>query len=120
MKRRIRRRTLRHLYRIISRIYRLFNHEGWRVRYDRITGNRELCEANGVSLGCVGFNDPENKLIWVDYRKDTLATIVHECLHAIYPDLSESGILRLEKMVMDNISPLQAKRLIRHTGHFLA
>lgn len=120
MKRRIRRRTLRRLYRIVSEIYRMFNHGGWRVRYARITGNRALCQEHGVSLTCVGFCDPDNRLLWVDYRKDILATIVHECLHVIYPDMPECRICDLEKMIMDNISPVQAKRIIRHTGHFIA
>jgi hypothetical protein len=119
MRRRIRRRTLRRLYRIVSRIYRLFNEDGWRVRYARITWNRPLCEEHGVDLDSVGFCDYENDEIWVDYRADVLATIVHECLHAIYPDMPEYEVRQLEKMVMDNLSPVQAKRILRHTGYFL-
>lgn len=120
MERRIRRRTLRRLYRIVSRIYRMFNHEGWRVRYARIRNDREFCERHEVSADVVGVCDYGRKILWVDYREDILSTIVHESLHAIYPELREYEIVRLEKMVMSNLSPLQAKRLIRHVNHFIA
>ncbi|MEA3249565.1 MAG: hypothetical protein U9Q03_04385 [Patescibacteria group bacterium] len=112
-------REKRQIYRILSRIYVLFNEGRWRIRYDVIRGNYGLCEKEGVSPTSTGFVDEDQRVIWVDYRENILETIIHECLHVIYPDRSEKEILELERFVLHNISRIQAVRLMRHTGHFL-
>jgi len=119
MKRRIGQRDRRRLYHIVSRIYWMFNYDGWRVRYERIYHNRGLCKREKVPLDRVGIFDLDAKLIRVDYRYDILDTIVHECLHVIYPDLPECEIVVLTTWVMDNLSRTQAQRIIEHTSHFL-
>ena len=112
------RRKVRYL---MSRIYGVFIREGWRIRYARIQGNKALCKKHGVRLSTIGFVDDEDDhlLLYIDFRHDTLATIVHECLHVIYPDLEEKEILKLEKFMMDNMSRIQATRLHRVTAEHL-
>jgi len=119
MKRRIGRRERRRLYRIVREIYGLFNYGEWHVKYARIRYNYRLCEKEEIPLDRVGFYDLDTKLFWVDYRYDILDTLVHECLHVLYPDLAEYEICSLTKWVMNNMSRAQAKHVIEHVNHFL-
>jgi hypothetical protein len=112
-------RERRKLYRIFHRIYALFNEGGWKVKYHAISGNHKLCDEQEVSRTATGFIDEDIKIIWVDYREEILAILIHECLHIIYPDASENKIMRPERHVMRHMSRIQAVRLIRHTSRFL-
>jgi len=47
----------------------------------------------------------------VDFRKDALSTIIHECLHLLYPHLPEKSILQMETGIVDNISQLHFQNL---------
>ncbi len=120
MPRRLTKKQRVRLNRIVSGIYRLFNHEGWRVRLDRVFMERKLCDREDISLGTEGLLDIDEKVITVDFRFRLLPTLVHECLHVLYPDLPEFRILSLEKFVIDNISRTQARNILRHAMSFTA
>jgi len=45
--------------------------------------------------------------IELDYKKDLVQSVVHECLHALNPKLSETKIIKLEKQVFREITNLQ-------------
>ncbi len=103
--------THRYHYRLMSRIYKILNSGDWNIRYARISGNRELALRFGVGMNVVGCVDEESESIILDPRKDVLATLLHECLHIIYPDKRESEVARLERFMLTHLSSVQARRL---------
>ena len=47
----------------------------------------------------------------VDFRKDALSTIIHECLHVMYPDWPEKKVLDHEAGIVNRMSQLQFQSL---------
>lgn len=108
----------RRTYKIMSRIYALLSTMEWRIIYVKMLGNPKLCARLNLDPNTVGTVDPAEQLIFVDFRQDVLATVVHECIHVFledrFPgdhDAEEKETQRLEKMVMANMSRCQAMRL---------
>jgi hypothetical protein len=50
--------------------------------------------------------------IELDPRKDFLPTAIHECLHYLYPDWSESMILYAESRIMNQVEFLKLMEFI--------
>jgi len=98
-------------YRLQSQIYALLNSGEWVIRFARLGDDPRLRDKLGHGPNTIGLCDDETHILYIDHRQDVLATIVHECLHAIYPDKGEPEIRRLEKLVMGQMSSIQAKRL---------
>lgn len=106
-------------YRLMRRIYALLDSGEWRVRYRRIAGEPRTCARLGVGLGTVGTVDDEEYIIYVDFRDEVLATLVHECLHVLLEgrythrqhDEEEAEVRRLEALVMRHMTATQARRL---------
>lgn len=42
--------------------------------------------------------------VFLDYRKDLIPTIIHECIHLLEPDWSEYQVAYSEKRVINTIS----------------
>jgi len=104
------------LYRLMCRIYEVLNSSDWRVRLTRLESDEAACRRYGIPVNSVGTIDEvlrETPEIVVDFRKDIIPILVHECLHVIYEDLPEEDILSLERFVIDHMTPLQAKRVLQ-------
>ena len=41
--------------------------------------------------------------IFLDYRKDLIPTIIHECLHLLEPDWSEAQVLYTESRIINTV-----------------
>jgi hypothetical protein len=103
----------------MHRIYGILNSGEWRIVYVRMWDNPAVCRKLGLESNKVGTVDFAEGVIFVDYRQDVLATVVHECIHIILEDryapgeedANEGETQRLEKLVMDNMSRCQAMRL---------
>ena len=54
--------------------------------------------------------------IELDYKKDLVQTIIHECIHAIDPSLSETKVLKREALVMRHITNLQVAEILITIG----
>lgn len=50
--------------------------------------------------------------IRLDYRKDLIPTIIHECLHFLYPDWTESQVSYSEKRIINTIDPDEVIKLL--------
>jgi hypothetical protein len=50
--------------------------------------------------------------IRLDYRKDFIPTIIHECIHLMYPLWTESQVCYSEKRVVNTISSDDVVRLL--------
>lgn len=60
--------------------------------------------------------DPETKNIWLDPEDRILPSIIHECLHILFPNLppesEEKWILKLERKICRRITDVQMKNLL--------
>jgi hypothetical protein len=52
-----------------------------------------------------GYCDYEDNVISIDYRKELIPTLIHECIHYIEPDWCETKVIYAEKMVIKYIEP---------------
>lgn len=50
--------------------------------------------------------------IELDFRKDLVQTIIHECIHALDMSLSETKVIALEKAIIKNITNLEAAEVL--------
>ena len=60
-----------------------------------------------------GFYDPDTEEIHIDYRGEILPTLIHECLHKWFPDRTEKWVYGQESLIVNNLTPKQAKNLLR-------
>lgn len=103
---------------IVTSICQLTTEQGWRVRLERLFNRPQFCQNHGVvgSLDNVlGLTKNPDKVVYVDYRYRFFDILVHEYLHALYPNLEEDDIEALEEYVMQRLTPTQAKRILRAT-----
>lgn len=54
--------------------------------------------------------------IELDFRKDLIQTIVHECVHAIHPELSETKVIKTEALIMREITNIQVATILQHVA----
>ncbi len=63
--------------------------------------------------GALGYYDYSTDEITIDYRKDIIPTIIHEFIHKLYPNLSETNVIKKEKEVMRVITIRQCKNILK-------
>jgi hypothetical protein len=95
--------TRNETYKITHRLYGFLRNHSHTVAFKKLRG------ACGLYYG-------EGK-IELDYRKDVLATLVHECLHHWHEDWCETKVLIEERRIMNALSPRQIKNIIRVMGN---
>jgi hypothetical protein len=61
--------------------------------------------------GVHGYCEWEDGII-LDYRKDLVPTIIHECIHYIEPDWSEAQVMYAESRVVNSIIDDDVIRLL--------
>lgn len=61
--------------------------------------------------GAHGYCDWEDG-ICIDYRKEFVPTIIHECLHYIEPDWSEAQIMYSERRIINTVSEDEIVKLL--------
>jgi hypothetical protein len=49
----------------------------------------------------------------LDYRKEIISTLIHECIHHYNPDKCETWVIAEEKKVINNLSIRQIKNIIK-------
>lgn len=81
----------------LRRVYALLRSDRINIIIKRMKKNRGLTDLSNVWL------DPDDRI---------LPTIIHECLHIIYPRKTERDILNLEKKIAKRISEQQLKKLL--------
>lgn len=62
--------------------------------------------------GIMGYCEWENG-IGLDYRRELIPTLVHECIHFLYPKWSETQVLYAEKRVINSATIKQVIKLIK-------
>ena len=61
--------------------------------------------------GAHGYCEWDEGIV-LDYRKEFIATIVHECIHLIEPDWNEAQVLYSESRILNTISEDDVVRLL--------
>lgn len=123
-------RALRRHYRLMHLVYGILRSEKWQVRYVRLYGNLSASRKLGLDVNdAIGTVDVDKKIIYVDFRYEVIATVVHECLHVLLDERfsgkraheeEEAKVQRLERLIMKRVSRVQATRLHRLINERLA
>ena len=50
--------------------------------------------------------------ITLDYRREFISTLIHECIHYIEPEWNETKVLYAEKRVVNNLTTAQIIKLL--------
>ena len=86
---------------LLRRIYRLLDGGTVTVRFKHFHAKaRRRGETDGHTM------------IWLDPKDEAVGTLVHECLHILYPKWCETRVLRMEVRIMYHISDRQVKTLL--------
>jgi len=92
---------------VIRRIkYLLRNHAQW-IIFKKLRGMCALYEKEGA-------HGPVR--ITIDHRKDLISSLIHEALHHWHPNWSESKVIKHENMIMNAMTPFQAKNIMKVWG----
>jgi hypothetical protein len=65
-------------------------------------------------LGIYGWCLYDEDLLLVDPRKSPIRTAYHECLHYLYPEWSETKVLRVESRMINKLSMLEIAQFMKH------
>lgn len=94
------------VYPFLSKMYKIFNTKPDLFTLQKLHNYQGIC-------------DWEEDSIKIDYRKEFISTIVHEVLHYIHPNWSESKVLREETKIMNSLSFCQIRRILQRFVQFL-
>jgi len=86
---------------IIKSINSLLNKVGGKYNLKRMRGMAGYMEST-----------KQHYIIKLDPTKDILPSLIHECCHVLYPELSENRIGKMERKVVGHISMAQFKHLM--------
>ncbi len=62
--------------------------------------------------GAMGYCEWEDGIV-IDYRREFIPTIVHECIHYLEPTWTETQVLYAEKRVINTVSIEQIKNILK-------
>lgn len=62
--------------------------------------------------GAMGYCEWEDGII-LDYRREFIATLIHECIHFLKPAWSETQVLYAEKRIINSITIKQTINLLK-------
>lgn len=65
-------------------------------------------------LGIYGWCLFDEDKILVDHRKSPIRTAYHECLHYLYPEWSETKVLRVESRMINKLSMLEIAQFMKY------
>jgi hypothetical protein len=79
------------------RIYRLLSSDKVPIILKKIRGTR---------------GQTDHKIIWLNPQENILPTLIHECLHILYPNWNESKVYKYEAQIFNQLTPRQIKKLL--------
>lgn len=109
---RLRRRRQAHL--LARRLVRFLREEiQWDVRFMPVMSDPRAYRSIGFTGPIAGATLWDRNLMVIDpCYKDVLAVLIHECLHAVFPDASEAKVQQLETLVRGHLTPRQARSFV--------
>lgn len=67
-------------------------------------------------LGIYGWCRYEDDVLLVDHRKSPIRTAYHECLHYLYPEWSETRVLRVESRMINKLTMLEIAQFMKYVS----
>lgn len=106
-------RERRRAHRLARKLIRFLKEEfTWNVRFMDL-GKEKVRKSIGFHRKIVGATLWDRELIAIDPAfTDLFAVLVHECLHAVFPDMGEAEVQRLERVVRKHLTCEQAADLV--------
>jgi len=68
---------------------------------------------------CHGEYDPFRDTISLDFRRELLPTIIHEVLHAMHYEWSETQVIRHERQIVQALSIRQVRNVLKRFAQIL-
>ncbi len=62
---------------------------------------------------CHGEYDPLRDIISLDFRRELVPTIIHETLHALHYNWSETQVMRRERQIVGALSMHQVRNILK-------
>ena len=84
---------------IVRQVHNVFNDPDWTFEYKKL---KNKC----------GVMDPGTWTITLDFRRDLVPSIIHECLHVRYPTLTEKQVSKIEQMIANSLSLRQVRGIL--------
>ena len=114
-------RERRRAHRLARRIIRFLKEEfNWSIRFTDLKDERVLRRLGFEKREIVGLTDWEEETLLIDPSYDDFfGVLIHECLHAIYPDAEEEEVLARERIVRVHLTNDQAADLLMWTARRL-
>lgn len=100
------------LYSYTRKLYKLFR------EYPEIFTLKKLRGVHGW-VKTISNTDNRVDIIALDYRANFVYAIIHEALHAIYPEMSETGVTELSHNLLNQFSVRQIKNLLKKFAEVL-
>jgi hypothetical protein len=100
------------VHRYTRKLYK-FMREGHRIEFKKHRGYRGMIwdspegDCNGVVL------------VTLDHRENVISTLIHEVLHHIHPDWSETDILNMESQLINALTQRQIRTIIKRFAEVL-
>lgn len=67
-------------------------------------------------LGIYGWCLYDEDTLLVDHRKSPIRTAYHECLHYLYPEWSETKVMRIESRMINKLSMLEIAQFLKYVS----
>lgn len=88
-------------YEFTRKFYKFLKNHSSHIFFEKLYGNY------------VGKYDIETTDITIDHRRDFLSTLIHEYLHHVHPDWSETKVLNQERKLINALSVRQVKNILK-------
>lgn len=98
-----------YLYGFTNRMYRLFKEQPCLFTLKKLRGVHGWCIKDEKTFDSV----------LLDYRCDLIAALIHECLHYLYDEWSETKVLEMERNILNQMSLRQVKNTIKRFAAIL-
>jgi hypothetical protein len=107
LKKKISKQRQKETYVFTRKFYKFLKSHSSQIFFRKLYGNQS------------GNYDYETEDIIVDHRRDFLSTLIHEFLHHIHPDWSETKVLSTERRLINSLTPRQVRNILKKLGKVL-
>ena len=91
-------------YRVTKRLYYLLRTHSDQIHFQKLYQN------------VYGSYSNDTHDITIDYRRDIIATLIHEALHHWYPSWNETKVRQHESLIINALTARQIKNILRVIG----
>lgn len=95
--------------RYVSHLYRFLEKDTVRIEFKKLKVNR------GYLMEFMSGRH----VVQLDHRDQIVGTLIHEFLHYKHPDWSEEKVLNTESLILNALTPLQIKNIIKRFAESL-